>query len=111
MALIENKIVIVAERIISEFFDVKSYYCWSAEIARRSGHLLHFASGDEVLIDRGERVGVNGEHFIENRAAARASEIKIRVIGEIDYGRLIGGRVIGNPHLVVFRQRVSDADP
>src|SRR5262245_43223995 len=80
-----------------------------AEIEGRAGYRLQLAGRNQRGIDRGVAIGVELQDFAKNVAAARAAQIEVAVVGEIDDGGLVGRDPIGEPQRVVVGQLVGDA--
>ena len=103
LRLVQNEIVVIAQCCgLCEFFDAVSDFCWFAEVQWRAFHSFDFPCWNQRVIRGSVFVGVQHQHVIENRVAASACEVEVRVVGQIDGRRLIGGRLVVDDEAVFF---------
>ena len=110
--VIDDEVVIVAAgeaELLVIVVDARADAFGGGEIEGRALHRPQLAGRDELRIHRREARGSYLEGVTENVADARAGEIEVAVLGEIDRRRRIGCRKEVDDDLAVGGQRVRDA--
>jgi hypothetical protein len=86
---------------------------WPPEVEGSPLHWSEHAGGNEVAVDRRERIGVHHELVSEHVAGSLARQVEVGVLGQVDRGGTVGpgavldaehirvGDRVGNPHLEV----------
>ena len=115
-ALAENEIVVVAARV----GHLRAGACGveavaqpqaAAHIKRRTRHGHISARRNERFVaDRRDRVRIDGENMIADRAAGAAREVEIGVIGHVAMRGLVGRRLIADGKVAVVIPAVCHGD-
>ncbi len=90
--------------------DARTDFSGRGEIKRRAFNGAQLSSGDEILIDRREAVGVEHEFVIQNVASAFSGQIEITVLAQIYGGGLVGSGFVIDYQFVAIGQCVCHSD-
>ena len=71
--------------------DARADHFRLGEIERRAGHRRQFAGRDQRLVHRRKPVGGDFHFLVQDIALVVTMQVEIRVIGQIQYGGLVGG--------------------
>ncbi len=92
--------VAVLELYIVIFVDVCAETFGHCEVHGSADYGKYLAGGHIGRVDGCEARSIDIEHVVGHGHGSVAREVEVRVVGEVDHGRLVGGRAVSDVELV-----------
>ena len=98
--------MVVADPVAGEIVEIVAHRLGNGEVHRRARDRGDLTGRNLVLVDRQEPIGVDRSNVVENQTGP--GQVPVGVVGQVDRGRSVRGRRIGNAQFVFVGEGVDD---